>query len=200
MACNLSSIFRCLIGIFCILTASCVATSEQTAPPPTPTQTESPVARIYAVDAPEINSVEVLDVEAQGRVVLGQNKVGNSVYLSAYKDKVVLINYWTSRCTTCWQHIVDLYRIYGEYKQRGLIVVNVNYGETVQTASDYLVTRDPKRATIQLSDHSGQASEAQGVFSVPAAILYASNRTVVARYGNDFAVERILQDLKNLLR
>lgn len=199
MVCDLHFILRCMSCILGLLTASCISTPEQPATQPAPIQTETSVVQAYALDAPEISSVEALDDEAQGRVVLGQNRLGNPVYLSDYKDKVVLVNYWTSQCKTCWQRMADLYRVYTEYKQLGLVVVNVNYGETVQTSSNYLATRDPARSTIQLSDHSGQASEAQGVFSVPAAILYRPNRAVVKRYAKDFDVEHIRRDLKDHL-
>ena len=191
---------RCCHCFFCLLIASCVIPSEQPAPEPTPTQTEEPGIQVYTLDAPEIGSVEALNVEAQGRVTLGQNRLDRSVYLSDYDNKVVLVNYWTSQCASCWQHMADLYRVYAEYKQSGFIVVNVNYGETKQTIVDYLATRDPNRVTIQLSDRSGQAAEAQGVVSVPAAVLYAPDRTVVGRYGNDLEVTRIRRDLQGLLQ
>lgn len=191
---------RCLSCFLTVLVASCALTSEQQAPQPAPPQPDTSTAQVYAVETPEINAVEALDVEAAGRVVLGQNRLDQPVYLSHYDNKVVLVNYWTSQCESCWQHMADLYRVYTEFKNRGLVVVNVNYGETVQTTRNYLTRRDPSSVTIQLSDRSGQATEAQGVVSVPAAVLYAPDRRVLARYANDFDVERIRRDLSAFLK
>ncbi len=199
MPCSHPLFSRCLSSFVCILTVSCEVTPPQ-APQSAPVPTQTPAVQVYTLDTPEIRTVEALGSEAAGRVVLGRNRLDNPVYLSDYSDKVVLVNYWTSQCATCWQHITDLYWTYKEYKKLGLVVINVNYGETVQTIGEYLSTRDPDRVTIQLSDRSGQASAAQGVLSVPAAVVYGPDRSVLARYGNDLEVELIRRDLREYLR
>lgn len=191
--------FACLA--ICITLVSCATAPEIEQPAQgAPVQDQSPVVQAYAIDQPEIGAVEVLGSDLQGRVVLGETSVGKSIYLSNYSDKVVLVNYWSSWCTGCWQLGLKMQKLQIEYGQLGLVVVHVNYGETSRTVQNYLGTRTVAPNMILLTDHSGQASEAQGVFSLPAAVLYDKTGREIGRYVNGFSANDLREKLNGLLQ
>lgn len=51
---------------------------------------------------------------------------GRPVSLSAYRGKVVLLNFWYSACFPCRQETPDLIDLYKGLKDRGLVVIGIN--------------------------------------------------------------------------
>ena len=86
-----------------------------------------------------------------------------------------------------------------EYGRPRLTVVHVNYGETEQTVQNYLRTKNLVPNMTLLTDHSGQASEAQGIFALPAVILYDQMGQEKGRYADGFDVNHVRKRLNTLL-
>ena len=200
MTLNTFSFFHLLGVSTSIVLVSCVTEPEFSQPEQgAPVVDRSPVAQAYAIEQPEIGEVEVLGSDLQGRVVLGETSFGESVYLSNYSNKVVLVNYWSSWCTGCWQRVLEMQKLQTEYGQPTLVVVHVNYGETEQAVKNYLGTKTVALNMTLLTDHSGQASEAQGVFNLPATILYDQTGQEIGRFADGFDVNDLRKKLDTLL-
>lgn len=54
---------------------------------------------------------------------------GNTVKLSDYKGKVVMVNFWASWCEPCRQEMPDIEKAYVTYKDQGFVVLGVNINE-----------------------------------------------------------------------
>jgi thiol-disulfide isomerase/thioredoxin len=52
---------------------------------------------------------------------------GRKVRLSAYKGKVVLVNFWATWCPPCRAEMPDLIRLQRQYRSRGLQVIGITY-------------------------------------------------------------------------
>ena len=52
---------------------------------------------------------------------------GETLRLSDYKEKVVLINFWATWCAPCRAEMPDLIKWQREYKSRGLQIVGITY-------------------------------------------------------------------------
>lgn len=52
---------------------------------------------------------------------------GREVRLSAYKGKVVLVNFWATWCPPCRAEMPDLVRLQRQYRRRGLQVIGITY-------------------------------------------------------------------------
>jgi thiol-disulfide isomerase/thioredoxin len=52
---------------------------------------------------------------------------GRTVSLSAYKGKVVLLNFWATWCPPCRAEMPDLIKMQKEYGARGLQIVGITY-------------------------------------------------------------------------
>lgn len=77
---------------------------------------------------------------------------GGTFRLSDYKGKVVWINIWASWCPPCRAETPDIVRVWGEQKDRDLVILGVDLGEDEVTARafaekmgiTYPITLDPR--------------------------------------------------------
>lgn len=70
---------------------------------------------------------------------------GESVKLSDYDDKVLVVNIWATWCGPCRQEMPELVKMSNEYKSRGLVVLGLattyNEQNDVQHVKDYIHTQ-----------------------------------------------------------
>jgi len=63
-----------------------------------------------------------------------QSISGTAASLQTYHGKLVILNLWASWCPPCRAEMPDLQRLYATYKNRNLVVVGVNQGESIEQA------------------------------------------------------------------
>ena len=63
---------------------------------------------------------------------------GKVVTWNDFKGKPVIINFWGSWCPPCRAEMPRLNELFLKYKDKGLIVLGINYGETPDVAQKYL--------------------------------------------------------------
>ena len=51
---------------------------------------------------------------------------GNSVTLSDFRGKVIILNFWATWCPPCRMEIPDFIELYENYKDEGLLIIGVN--------------------------------------------------------------------------
>ncbi len=51
---------------------------------------------------------------------------GNSLTLSDFKRKVIILDFWTTWCPPCRREIPDFVELYEKYKDEGLLIIGVN--------------------------------------------------------------------------
>lgn len=61
-----------------------------------------------------------------------------SLSLSDLKGKAVILNFWASWCTPCRQEMPALQDVYQSWKDKGVIVLGVNIGESKVTANGFM--------------------------------------------------------------
>lgn len=82
---------------------------------------------------------------------------GNKVSLSDFKGKVVLLNFWAMFCGPCRAEMPSMERLYQEFKNDGLVVVAVNWGDNKEAVEKFVkiieltfvVLVDPERETVE---------------------------------------------------
>lgn len=67
-----------------------------------------------------------------------QNPDGESISLSDFKGKPVLINFWASWCAPCVSEMSYLEEIYDEWSDKGLMLLAINNGESSATVESFL--------------------------------------------------------------
>lgn len=51
---------------------------------------------------------------------------GNSLTLSDFKGKVIILNFWATWCPPCRREIPDFVHLYEKYNEQGLVIIGVN--------------------------------------------------------------------------
>ena len=67
-----------------------------------------------------------------------QNLDGQSISLSDFKGKPVLVNFWATRCPPCVFEMPYLQEIYDEWSGKGLILLAINIGESSSKVEQFL--------------------------------------------------------------
>lgn len=94
---------------------------------------------------------------------------GNSVSLSSFKDKPILLNFWATWCPYCREERPYLNSLYKDYKERGLVIISVSTDKSPQNINAYL-KRLPMDFVI-LHDNNKEAAELYGVYNLPTSFL-----------------------------
>lgn len=108
----------------------------------------------------------------QGKVVgdfMLSNLAGESVNLSDYKGKYVLLNAWATWCPPCRAEMPDLNNFYLEHQDKDFEILAINAGETRETAAAFADSLDLK-FTILL-DTDGKVLSGLGITGFPTSIL-----------------------------
>ena len=109
-----------LILISLLLMTGC---SPQPTPTPSPTPTSIPQAPQVGKRAPDF---QLPDLE------------GQSVSLSEFQGKPVLLNFWATWCGPCRQEMPHIQGIFEEKSDTDLIILAVDIGEELSTVNNFL--------------------------------------------------------------
>ncbi len=103
---------------------------------------------------------------------------GASFSSTSLKGRPVLLDFWTTWCGPCRQAMPTLETIYGENRDKGLVILGVDAGEDRQTVETFLKTATASYPTI-LSIDSDVLRSFQ-VTAYPTYVLIDSNGNIVA--------------------
>ncbi len=125
-----------------------------------------------------------------------QDLNGNSVRLSDYKGKVVIIDFWATWCPPCRASIPGLEKIYKTYKDKGLVIlaISLDQGEwdSVKSFSaEYGITYPVLKGTEDVSD-------AYQVRTIPLILVLNKEGKISKRYlgfGNDEDLEDYIKSI-----
>jgi thiol-disulfide isomerase/thioredoxin len=97
---------------------------------------------------------------------------GNIVSLSAFKGKVVLIDFWASWCGPCRHNNPQLVKIYNKYHDKGLEIYGISLDD--DTGNWKKAVHHDKLSWVQVNDIKGwdaPSAYLYGVDAIPASFL-----------------------------
>jgi TonB family protein len=124
---------------------------------------------------------------------------GNKVELQKLRGKVVLLNFWSTRCDRCVALLPVIERLHEDLKDKGLVALGVD-GENAQDARKFVKNKGYSFAT--LIDEGGEVSKKYEVSEMPNILIINRGGKIKWRmrgYGPDLgrrvrdAVEMILK-------
>lgn len=118
------------------------------------------VAFTFSLALPAANA------ETVARLKLAAN---GQLDLSAYKGKVVYLDFWASWCTPCRQSFPWMNKMHDLYSDSGLVIIAVNL-DTEYSAAKKFLQQVPARFNIAY-DPKGLSAEAYGLKGMPSAYL-----------------------------
>lgn len=124
-----------------------------------------PFFAIATVQAAEFLKVEAV---APPPLVL-KNAEGKAYSLDAYKDKVVLVNFWATWCPPCREEMPSMQRLKEKMAGRPFVMLGVNSGEPAEELAEFL-----KLVKVDfdiLLDSDSAATKRWKVFGLPTSFL-----------------------------
>ncbi|MFB3924543.1 MAG: peroxiredoxin family protein [Syntrophales bacterium] len=94
---------------------------------------------------------------------------GRDIRLSDYRGSAVLLVFGTTWCPNCRTEVSEVKSIYSRYKDRGLVVFNIDIMETREKVASFAKKRDIPYPV--LLDKDGKVAEWYGVVGVPIRVL-----------------------------
>lgn len=113
------------------------------------------------------------------------NLQGQTIKLSDYRGKVVILNFWASWCPPCKAEMPELERAYQEFSQSTdavLLTVNLTdgYRETTAKARQYMV--DNHFTMPVLLDTKGKAADDYNITSIPTTVIIDKQGNIRVRF------------------
>ena len=93
---------------------------------------------------------------------------GNTVKLSDYKGKVILIEFWATWCPPCREFTPVLNKIYEKYKDKGFVILALTPEENIDTVMSYIKGYDIIYPVL-ITDM--KTTRRYGVISIPVSFL-----------------------------
>jgi thiol-disulfide isomerase/thioredoxin len=113
-----------------------------------------------------------------GALLLGPIAQAADLDLSAYRGKVVYVDFWASWCAPCKQSFPWMQTMKDTYERQGLIVIAINLDRDRADADKFL---DRFRPTFEVRfDPAGKLAESYKVQVMPSSVLI--DRRGVARF------------------
>jgi len=123
---------------------------------------------------------------------------GGSVTLSAYKGKVIILDFWASFCPPCRQEIPDFIKLFGAYKDKGLMIVGVSVD---RTSVDELkkFCRSMKITYPVLIADKGTIERYGGIRYIPTTFIIDKDMKIVKKFIGYTSRETFESEIKKLL-
>ena len=125
---------------------------------------------------------------------------GRPSSLSAYKGKVVLLNFWATWCGPCRAEIPSMEQLYTELKDEGFTIVAVNSQEPLEQVSAFV--DDMGMSFPVLLDSTGRVGAAYGVRAIPTTYIIDPQGAIRGRMvgTRDWYSPEIISAAKELCR
>ncbi|MDH4028536.1 MAG: TlpA family protein disulfide reductase [Nitrospirota bacterium] len=94
---------------------------------------------------------------------------GNVVYLSSFRGRAVLLNFWATWCPYCRKERPHLGSLHTEYKDRGLVIISVATDRSENDIRNFM--KDTPADFIVLADTNREAASLYNVRGYPTTFL-----------------------------
>ncbi len=170
------------IALLILCTASCNNGEQIPRPDPAPTTADSILAPRAAL-RPTL-SLPTLN--------------GDSLRLSEYKGRYVLVNFWATWCPPCREETPDLVALHKRFAERGFSVVGISVDlERPAVVQEFVDAYDVPYPVALGGD--GAAEAFGGAFALPTTFLLNPDGEVIGRFPGVFPAETMTAEFESLL-
>jgi thiol-disulfide isomerase/thioredoxin len=128
-------------------------------------------------DATEVSEIAMPGIQEPESEMVGKaapaftlkNLAGKPTALSAWKGRVVLLDFWATWCGPCRMELPTISKLHRELGPKGLVVIGVNVGETAGVASGFLKKNGYGFAVLLDSD--SDLSQQYGANGLPTVVI-----------------------------
>jgi thiol-disulfide isomerase/thioredoxin len=103
---------------------------------------------------------------------------GSQVRISDFKGKPLVINFWATWCPPCRAEIPELDAVYREYRDKGLEVLGIDYGEDAETVRAFMKGMDVSYRVVV--DPGSEAADRYRVAALPTSFFVDAEGVIQA--------------------
>ena len=123
---------------------------------------------------------------------------GDTVSLSDYAGKVVLLDFWDTWCPPCKKGIPELIELYEEYKDEGFVVIGMALGRMGEKAvEEYTETHNITYPVVHTTDEV--VNSFGSIEAIPTAFLVNREGNIVKKYVGLRPKTEFINDITPLL-
>lgn len=126
-----------------------------------------------------------------------QNLEGETISLSDFRGKPVLINFWATWCPPCRVEMPYLQQIYDEWSEKGLVLLAIDLAESPAKIGDFLRTNNLSLPVLLDTDMN--VSRRYNVSPIPTTFFVDRNgiiqSKVIGAFPNKEAIEEHLAQM-----
>ena len=124
---------------------------------------------------------------------------GNKTFqLSAYRGKIILLDFWASWCPPCLVSLPAYDKMYQELDNEEFEILAVNVDENTEDGIEFL--EDHPISYVSLADPNGEIGIPYGIRSLPVSYLIDREGRIIERYrdfkiGDEIALKLKIEEL-----
>jgi len=126
-----------------------------------------------------------------------RNADGNTVQLTSYQGKPLVINLWATWCPPCRREMPVLER--AQQQRPDLTFLFVNQAESMQSVSTFLATQDLNLNNV-LFDGSGRLGQAVGSMALPTTLFYSADGRMLGSHLGELSEASLARALEHFDR
>ncbi|MBP5077164.1 TlpA family protein disulfide reductase [Pseudomonas chlororaphis] len=126
-----------------------------------------------------------------------RNADGDTVQLTSYQGKPLVINLWATWCPPCRREMPVLER--AQQQRPDLTFLFVNQAESMQSVSTFLATQDLNLNNV-LFDGSGRLGQAVGSMALPTTLFYSADGRMLGSHLGELSEASLARALEHFDR
>jgi thiol-disulfide isomerase/thioredoxin len=124
---------------------------------------------------------------------------GQKVSLTAFKGKVILLDFWATWCVPCKQEIPGFIELQKKYGGRGLQIVGVSVDDSLKMAKEYATGMKMNYPVLLAEGKEDILKAYDPIPSIPVSIIIDRDGRIVARHLGIAALDVFEQEITPLL-
>lgn len=148
-------------------------------------------------------SLTVQAKEQQSIYDLSFNNVDQeTVHLSDYKGKVILLNFWATWCPPCIKEMPSMQRLREHFQDQPFEIIAINAGESATTVSSFLLELETELTFPILLDLQSRSFGEFGIRGLPMTLVInkqgqLENRVLGGKEWDEAASIKMIEDVLN---
>lgn len=120
---------------------------------------------------------------------------GETLRLSDFKGRYVLVDFWATWCAPCLADLPELRAAYDAYHAKGLEIVSVSLDETPEAVTDFVKARKIPWRQVHNATSGQDVVAAFGVNNIPSSFLIDPDGNILRLELRGKALNKVLADL-----